>query len=298
MVVDVVEVPAALVEVPVAPGVDEQPASDSAAAATATTSPWRRRTARRRRSDTPGSYLVRRNGSRRDSVRPRSATLTGVTEPDWYAWHRPYEISGSSLTARLAFVQSYLAQALDAAPPGEISLISACAGQGLDVLGVLPTHPRRGDVRALLVELDGRNTAVARAATDAAGLEAVEIVTGDASTTDAYAAMAPADVVLLCGIFGNVTLGDIARTVELLPTLCAPRASVLWTRHRWPPDRTGEIRALFAEGGFEELAFASPRDHEFVGVGYHRFVGEPRPFAPGHRLFEFVGRGDAEPIDD
>jgi hypothetical protein len=29
-----------------------------------------------------------------------------------------------------------------------------CAGQGHDVLGALPDHPRRGDVTARLVELD------------------------------------------------------------------------------------------------------------------------------------------------
>jgi hypothetical protein len=33
-------------------------------------------------------------------------------------------------------------------------VISLCAGQGRDLLGVLADHPRREDVRARLVELD------------------------------------------------------------------------------------------------------------------------------------------------
>ena len=51
--------------------------------------------------------------------------------------------------------------ALDGAPPGELRVVSMCAGQGRDVIGVLSQHPRRSDVRARLVERDERNVAVA-----------------------------------------------------------------------------------------------------------------------------------------
>ncbi len=215
---------------------------------------------------------------------------------DWFEWHRPYEVPGSALRARLALVQDLLRRALESAPDGPIRLVSGCAGQGLDVLGVLPDHPRRFDVTARLVELDPRNAVVARRLADEAGLTNVEIVTGDASLSDAYGESATADVVLMCGIFGNLRLADIRRTVAFLPRLCAPAASVIWTRHRRPPDRTGEVRTLFARAGFTELAFEAPPDHEFVGVGFDRFDGEPLPFRAGVRLFDFVGRGDAAPL--
>ena len=67
----------------------------------------------------------------------------------------------------------------------------------------------------------------------------------------------PADVVLACGIFGNVSTEDIHRFVAFAPALCAPGATVIWTRHRRPPDRTDDIRHWFAAAGFDELAFAA-----------------------------------------
>ena len=76
---------------------------------------------------------------------------------DWREWHTAYD-GDTPLTQRLAIVQARIADALDAAPPGPIRVISMCAGQGRDLLGVLADHPRRADVRARLVELDGELT--------------------------------------------------------------------------------------------------------------------------------------------
>ena len=64
------------------------------------------------------------------------------------------ELLPAPLARRLATVQGMIGAALDSAPPGPISLISLCAGDGRDVLGVLPGHPRCADVRGRLVELD------------------------------------------------------------------------------------------------------------------------------------------------
>ena len=65
---------------------------------------------------------------------------------DWVAWHQQYDNPESSLRVRLGLVRAHLSAALDAAPPGPVSLVSLCAGQGHDVLGVLPGHRRRPDV--------------------------------------------------------------------------------------------------------------------------------------------------------
>ena len=40
-----------------------------------------------------------------------------------------------------------------------------------------------------------------------------EVVTADAALTDAYAGLVPADIVLACGVFGNITDEDVDRTV-------------------------------------------------------------------------------------
>jgi hypothetical protein len=205
---------------------------------------------------------------------------------DWRAWHSGYEDPNSELGRRLALVRGQLRVALDLAPPGPIRLISVCAGQGHDVIGVLSEHPRRADVTARLVELDAQNVALAQVAAHAAGLDAVEAVAQDASLTDAYLGAVPADVVLVCGVFGNLTAADIAATIGHLVQLCAPRATVIWTRHRRAPDLVPRIRATFENCGFEELAFAEAPP---FGVGTNRLLAPPRPLQPGVKMFEFIG---------
>jgi hypothetical protein len=159
-----------------------------------------------------------------------------------------------------------------------------CAGQGHDVIGALAGHPRAGDVRARLVELDAENVAQARAAAPAN----VDVVCADASDTNMYAGAVPAGVVLANGVFGNISDADIEHTVMRLPSLCAPNATVVWTRHRRPPDVTFAIRDWFAAAGFAEVAFEGPEGFIF-GVGAHRLVRDPDPFTPNVRLFQFVG---------
>jgi hypothetical protein len=215
-----------------------------------------------------------------------------MAQRDWVEWHRDYDDPGSLLSRRLELVQGHLRAELERAPAGDVRLISLCAGQGRDVIGVLTGHPRRDDVHARLVELDERNAALARQAAQAAGLHGVEVLQADAGITDACAGAVPAQIVVACGIFGNIAGSGIQATVAALPSLCAPGALVLWTRHRRPPDLTPAIRSWFGEAGFREEAFDTSRDG-FMSVGAHRLTGEPAALVPGQRLFTF--RGESEP---
>jgi hypothetical protein len=218
---------------------------------------------------------------------------------DWVAWHRAYDDPTSSLSIRLVRVRWHLARALDQAPPGPVRLVSLCAGQGLDVLGVLPAHSRRRDVSALLVEADPLNAEVARAGAASAGLDGVRVRQADAGMVASFADALPADVLLLCGIFGNVSAADIKRTVDAAASLCADGATVIWTRHRRPPDITVEVRDWFSAAGFDEVAFEPLQTDALTGVGVHRLArrvpGTPR--SPEQPLFTFgshqVGRGAA-----
>jgi hypothetical protein len=209
---------------------------------------------------------------------------------DWHAWHEAYADPASRLSRRLAVVQRFLGEALDRRPPGPIRLLSLCAGEGRDVIGVLPDHPRRDDVQGVLVEADpelARQAGEAIAAADLHGQ--LSVVLGDAGTTDTYAMAVPADVLLLCGIFGNITDDDVDYTVRNASRLCEEGAVVIWTRHPDPPDLTVSIRQWFAESGFLEVGFESPEEWRF-GVGCHRLIAEPDAFAHGLRLFRFVDR--------
>ncbi len=206
---------------------------------------------------------------------------------EWVEWHKGYE-EGSPLEQRLGVVQGLIRRALDGAAPGAIRVISMCAGDGRDLLGVLPDHGRGSDVRARLVELDPELSGRARLRA-AEVSPAIEVVTGDASLMTAYAGAVPADIVLACGIFGNVTDDDVHRTVAHLPALCAPGATVIWTRGTFAPDLTPTIRAWFAVAGFSELDFVATPETT-IGVGANRLTSPPRPFEPDLRLFTFLPR--------
>jgi MFS family permease len=217
--------------------------------------------------------------------------LLAATRKDrnWRQWHDDYLDPSSDLSQRLAVVQQGIRDWADALPPGSAWIVSICAGQGHDVVGGLREHPRCDDVNGLLVELDPDNVAAANEALRDAGLTGVPAVVGDAGNTASYDGVVPADLVLACGVFGNISDDDVQRTVSALPSLCAAGATVIWTRHRRDPDLTPAIRSWFTEAGFEEVAFTSPGPDRFA-VGVHRLVASPLPFRPGLRLFAFVRR--------
>lgn len=148
---------------------------------------------------------------------------------------------------------------------------------------------------SLLVELDTELAETARSKATELGLDDVVVRTADAGTTSAYEGRVPADVLLACGVFGNITDADLVLTVSALPRLLAPGGVVVWTRGaKATHDPTGEpgdpsdlVRRTFESAGFVEIAFVRPDDASFR-VGVHRLDREPLPFAPGLRLFDFV----------
>src|ERR1700686_5164834 len=170
---------------------------------------------------------------------------------EWVEWHAGYA-PGTPLARRLALVQDRIRTALDDRPRVPIRIISMCAGDGRDILGVLTDHPRQPDVSARLVELDPE---------------------------------------LVCGVFGNVSDDDVNRTVTYLPSLCAPNATVILTRGTFEPDLTATIRVWFMEAGFTELDFVAIPDTT-LGVGANRLTAPARAFEPGIRLFTFLPRGE------
>jgi len=208
---------------------------------------------------------------------------------DWKSWHDKYDDPGSAYARRLQTVRERIRVALDQAPAGPLRAISLCAGQGRDLIPVLAEHPRGADVHARLVELDADNTEHARLAVADAGLERVEIVTGDASLTDHYLDLTPADLVLVCGVYGNLRLPDIENTVAACTSLCATGGTVIWTRGRKPePSVAPQISAWYEQHGFEQLWLTTDPEEQMC-VGVHRYTGTPTPLAPGVSLFEFVG---------
>jgi hypothetical protein len=213
---------------------------------------------------------------------------------DWVAWHEPYADPASSLSRRRRVVQQHVRDWLGARPAGDRArVVSACAGDGRDVLEVLAARPDAAAVDVLLVEQDDRLATDAEDYARDHGLRRVTVRRADAGVTDSYLDGVPAGLVLFCGVFGNVTDDDVRGTIDGMPSLCAPGDTVLWTRGLRggradsPDDVTTEVRGWFAAAGFREVAFDAPPGQPW-SVGAHRLVTAPRPVTPGQRLFTFV----------
>src|SRR4051794_1650124 len=213
--------------------------------------------------------------------------MAGVnSKTDWDAWHADYGDPSSLLSERLRLVQRHIADWLDASAPTRVTVLSSCAGDGRDLLEVLEGRGDASRVTATLIEADARNAE--RAADHVARLDLsnIEVRRADAGSSDAYLDAVPADLVLLCGIFGNISEDDVLRTIAATPQLCNQDAVVIWTRHRQDPDLTPRIRAWFRKHAFEEEHFDAP-DHAIYSVGMHRFVGLPTPLDAQQHLFTF-----------
>lgn len=201
---------------------------------------------------------------------------------DWHEWHRRYEDPLSVTSQRLAVVRDWIRFWIEAMPSGPVRTVSFCAGDGRDLIGALADHPRRNDMRGLLVEIDPVLAQRGRAAL----WPGLDYLVGDAARTDSYLGAVPADLVLVCGVFGNVSDDDIAATVRAMPTFLAPGGYVIWTRHRRAPDLVATIDDWFADAGFARVFVSAPEHH--YGVGVHRLITTPQPLPEGENLFTFV----------
>jgi hypothetical protein len=207
---------------------------------------------------------------------------------DWHEWHLQYDDPASSLSRRLEDVRRQLGADLDArAEAGQhsVRLLSLCAGDGRDTIPVLAARPDL-EVDACLVELDPELADAARAAAADAGL-ALDVRTADAGSFDAIRDRLMGDVLMLCGLFGNISDTDVEHCVDAARGLVRPGGTVIWTRgSRVPEDpskQSGDpaewIRGLFTSAGFEEVAFVAPDDASYR-VGVWRQAGPSHGWAP------------------
>ena len=95
----------------------------------------------------------------------------------------------------------------------------------------------------------------------------------------------PADVACCCAA------SSAAPVISSAPCwrhpACARRVTVIWTRHRRPPDLTPQVRAWFTAAGFDELAFDALDTGPLSAVGANRLRRAPSAVLPAQPLFTF-----------
>jgi hypothetical protein len=192
---------------------------------------------------------------------------------------------------RLQAVQEHLCSNLNEAPAGALRLISICAGDGRDLIGVLRTHERRTDVSAWLIELDCESVAAGMQQTKAAGLEnSVHFINGDATNYATYQGIGPADIVLACGVWGHVLAHERVSFATALAALCKAGGSVTWTRGvSNGTSRLHEIELIFARAVWEQVRTSVTADKKWAVVT-HRYGGSQVKLPPAGRIFNFHRR--------
>jgi len=204
---------------------------------------------------------------------------------DWHAWHGRYDDQDSSLSRRLRVVQQRLDGLVSAEPPVR-RVLSLCAGDGRDILPVLArqAHERRPEI--VLVEIDPALAAAAERRAVDSGV-ATTVVVGDAGSASTWRSVGPVDLLMLCGIFGNISAADIRTTIAAAPGMVTPGGTVIWTRGYFTEqDLRPQVREWFAESGFREISFDS--EPTGYGVGVNRLAPDAPPTPIPDRLFSFV----------
>ncbi len=206
---------------------------------------------------------------------------------DWIAWHDGYR-TNDELKARLSLVRTLIAHSLSGAPAGEIALLSLCCGDARDILGSLPTHPRRTDVQGWLLDINPTLIDTAKQAIIRHGLaSSVSAIIADATMASSYTGVLPANVIILCGVLGNVERDEISRLIRNLRTLCASSAFVIWTRHtRGGPHQVERIQKEFASNQFSSVKLlTTPQEH--FNIGLNCYAGPTNGLHQDKRLFSF-----------
>jgi hypothetical protein len=210
---------------------------------------------------------------------------------DWRAWHEAYDVPGGGLARRLEVVRRRLDDVLDLVASPAPRLLALCAGDGRDVVPVLAARAGGERVDALLIELDAVLADRAATAAATAGLERVVVRCGDAGDPAAFDDVVPVDVLMLCGIFGNVEHATVAAIARAVPALVSPGGYVIWTRGATPAvDHRPAVRRWFVDAGMPEVSFDGAPER--YGVGVNRITAR-RGAVPKHRLFTFSTSGTA-----
>ena len=163
------------------------------------------------------------------------------------------------------------------------------------MIEVLRDRPDADRVSAVLVELHPAIAQRARDAAVAAGPTGIEVRATDAGRSDAYTGAVSAQVVLLVGIFGNICENDLWRLLAFAPQLCAPGATLLWSRGLDGSDRNDPVRARLADAGFTELDYATSGGEDAAALGVVRYDGPPVALQLGQSLSRSGAEGASGP---
>ncbi|MNR04651.1 hypothetical protein D3C85_1206300 [compost metagenome] len=152
---------------------------------------------------------------------------------------------------------------------------------------MLAHYPNSDNIHSYLVEIDERLVQECKHTVSDRGLQNVTVVKGDASLLRTYRDVIPADLILLCGIFGNIANEDILNTIESLAQLSKQGTRVVWTRNLRDPKVVPMIRHSFTANDFKEVDYRTTSDDSYA-IGIYEFYGLSQRLKDDIQLFTFI----------
>lgn len=205
-----------------------------------------------------------------------------IKEQSLESWHDNYEDKKSSPYKRTLMVKKLIVDYL--INKNNITILSICAGQGRDILTSL-----NEDTSAYLIDVDKECVDYAQSYVNKNDLNNVFVIEADASLISTYIDnnVPKADLILICGVFGHLSLEDINLTAQSLKQLIKPDGSVIWSRNKFDKDITEEVRDSFKLAGYEEEAFISP-EKELFSIGMHKLIEDTIEPIYDLKMFDYI----------
>jgi hypothetical protein len=204
----------------------------------------------------------------------------------WIEWHKDYDDPSSALSERRRQVTRLVREWLNGVQVGPVRVLSLCGGDARDLADALTDHRRVDDVEGAVVELEPQLAISAASHFRQTGAR-IEVIIGDAGNIATFKHVLPVDLLMLVGIFGNVSAGDVETMIKAVPALCKQAATVIWTRHRRPPDLVPSVREWFDSAGCTPVDFISPGKGQFA-VGCEKVGRATTSVSSSARLFTFL----------
>ena len=187
-------------------------------------------------------------------------------------WHLNHNDMNSTPYKRNKDEQNLIKTCLNSIK-NNVNIISICSGQARDILPILAGKKDNNKINTYLIDTDLECLEYADNYAKENKIPNVHLINKNAGLRETYNDIPQADIIIICGVFGHLSLLDIKSTISFIKHLLNENGFVIWSRHKFDNDISEDIKNIFKELNFNELAFVSPEDEPYT-LGLHVVDGK------------------------
>ena len=146
----------------------------------------------------------------------------------WNDWHSIYDDKESAPYKRSIITQELVNNYLNIHKKN-IIILSICSGQARDILPAIAGREDKDRITTYLLDIDKDCLEYAQEYARIHDIPNVHTINKDASLKESYDDIPKADLIVICGLFGHLSLEDITTTVSFLAYISDNDAHVIWS---------------------------------------------------------------------